>query len=52
MESDEFGRICTEFGAPFLIVKIVSDHLNTEKISKNFVYNLVKNQIKNIERIL
>ena len=52
MESDEFRRICTEFGVSFLIVKIVSDHLNTERISKNFVYNLVKNQIKNIERIL
>ena len=52
MESDEFGRICAEFGVSFLIVKIVSDHLNTERISKNFVYNLVKNQIKNIERIL
>ncbi|MBP5779002.1 MAG: hypothetical protein J6W17_03505, partial [Campylobacter sp.] len=52
MESGEFKRVCTEFKVPFLIIKIVSDHLNTEKISKNFVYNLVKNQIKNIERIL
>ncbi|MBR4141526.1 MAG: hypothetical protein IKR42_07060, partial [Campylobacter sp.] len=49
MESDEFKRVCKEFKLPFLLVKIVSDYLQTEQISKNFVYNLVKNQIKNIE---
>ena len=52
MESDEFKRVCKEFKLPFLLVKIVSDYLQTEQISKNFVYNLVKNQIKNIEKII
>ena len=52
MESDEFMRICDKFKKDFLIVKIVSDHLEPEKISKIFVYNLVKNQMKNIIKII
>lgn len=52
MESDEFIRICKSFGVKFASLKIVSDHLKTSHIDKNFVYNLIKNQIKNIEKVV
>lgn len=52
MESDEFIKICKFRKIEYFIIKIVSDYLNMQKLDKNFVYNLIKNQICKIDKFI
>lgn len=42
MESALFVNVCERAGVPWAMMKIVSDHLGGERLSKGFVYELVK----------
>lgn len=48
MESDEFIKICKEKNIEHLVLKVVSDYQDTDKLDKNFVYNLIKAKISDI----
>ena len=48
MESALFASICERAGVPWAMMKIVSDHLRGERLSKSFVYELVKARLSQI----
>ena len=48
MESTLFVSACERAGAPWAMMKIVSDHLRGERLSKSFVYELVKARLPQI----
>lgn len=48
MESSLFVSACERAGVPWAIMKIVSDHLGGERLSKGFVYELVKARLPQI----
>lgn len=52
MESGEFFKICENFKVKNFCLKIVSDHLDAENLSKNFVYNLVRAKILEIKKAI
>ena len=48
MESVLFVSACGRAGVPWAMMKIVSDHLRGERLSKGFVYELVKARLPQI----
>ncbi len=48
MESTLFVSACKRAGVPWAMMKIVSDHLRGERLSKSFVYELVKARLPQI----
>jgi len=48
MESALFVSACERAGVPWAMMKIVSDHLRGERLSKSFVYELVKARLPQI----
>ena len=48
MESALFVSVCEHAGVPWAMMKIVSDHLRGERLSKSFVYELVKARLLQI----
>lgn len=48
MESVFFVNACERAGVPWAMMKIVSDHLRGERLSKRFVYELVKARLPQI----
>ena len=48
MESALFVSACKRTGVPWAMMKIVSDHLRGERLSKGFVYELVKARLPQI----
>lgn len=48
MESALFVSACERAGVPWAMMKIVSDHLDGERLSKSFVYELVKARLPQI----
>ena len=48
MESALFVSTCERAGVPWAMMKIVSDHLRGERLSKSFVYELVKARLPQI----
>ena len=48
MESALFVSACERAGVPWAMMKIVSDHLRGERLSKGFVYELVKARLPQI----
>ena len=48
MESALFVSACKRTGMPWAMMKIVSDHLRGERLSKSFVYELVKARLPQI----
>jgi len=48
MESALFVNACKRAGVPWAMMKIVSDHLRGERLSKGFVYELVKARLPQI----
>lgn len=48
MESALFVGACERAGVPWAMMKIVSDHLRGERLSKGFVYKLVKARLPQI----
>ena len=48
MESALFVGACEHAGVPWAMMKIVSDHLRGERLSKGFVYELVKARLPQI----
>ncbi len=48
MESVLFVSACERAGVPWAMMKIVSDHLRGERLSKSFVYELVKARLPQI----
>lgn len=48
MESALFVNACKRAGVPWAMMKIVSDHLRGERLSKSFVYELVKARLPQI----
>ena len=48
MESVFFVNACERAGVPWAMMKIVSDHLDGERLSKGFVYELVKARLPQI----
>ncbi len=48
MESALFVGACERAGVPWAMMKIVSDHLRGERLSKGFVYELVKARLPQI----
>ena len=48
MESVLFVGTCERAGVPWAMMKIVSDHLRGERLSKSFVYELVKARLPQI----
>ena len=48
MESTLFVSACERAGAPWAMMKIVSDHLGGERLCKSFVYELVKARLPQI----
>ena len=48
MESALFASACERAGVPWAMMKIVSDHLRGERLSKSFVYELVKARLPQI----
>ena len=48
MESALFISACRRAGVPWAMMKIVSDHLGGERLSKSFVYELVKARLPQI----
>ncbi|WP_298962016.1 hypothetical protein [uncultured Campylobacter sp.] len=48
MESALFVNACKRAGAPWAMMKIVSDHLGGERLCKSFVYELVKARLPQI----
>lgn len=48
MESSLFVGACERAGVPWAMMKIVSDHLRGERLSKGFVYELVKARLPQI----
>lgn len=48
MESALFVGACERAGVPWAMMKIVSDHLRGERLSKSFVYELVKARLPQI----
>ncbi len=48
MESALFVSACERAGMPWAMMKIVSDHLRGERLSKSFVYELVKARLPQI----
>ena len=48
MESTLFVNACERAGVPWVVMKIVSDHLDGERLSKGFVYELVKARLPQI----
>ena len=48
MESALFVSTCERAGVPWVMMKIVSDHLRGERLSKGFVYELVKARLPQI----
>lgn len=48
MESALFVSACERAGVPWAMMKIVSDHLHGERLSKSFVYELVKARLPQI----
>ena len=48
MESALFASACERAGVPWAMIKIVSDHLRGERLSKSFVYELVKARLPQI----
>ena len=48
MESALFVGACKRAGVPWAMMKIVSDHLRGERLSKSFVYGLVKARLPHI----
>ncbi len=48
MESTLFVNACERAGVPWAMMKIVSDHLRGERLSKSFVYELVKARLPQI----
>ncbi len=48
MESALFVNACKRTGVPWAMMKIVSDHLRGERLSKSFVYELVKARLPQI----
>lgn len=48
MESEEFIKVCDEKNIPNLVLKVVSDYQDIDRLDKNFVYNLIKTNIKDI----
>ncbi|WP_297988872.1 hypothetical protein [uncultured Campylobacter sp.] len=48
MESALFVNACERAGVPWAMMKIVSDHLRGERLSKGFVYELVKARLPQI----
>lgn len=48
MESALFVSACEHAGVPWAMMKIVSDHLRGERLSKSFVYELVKARLPQI----
>ena len=48
MESALFVGACERAGVPWAMMKIVSDHLHGERLSKGFVYELVKARLPQI----
>ena len=52
MESVLFVSVCGRAGVPWAMVKIVSDHLDGERLSKSFVYGLVKARLPQIRAVI
>ena len=48
MESALFVNACERAGVPWAMMKIVSDHLGGERLSKGFVYELIKARLPQI----
>ena len=48
MESAIFASVCERACVPWAMMKIVSDHLRGERLSKSFVYELVKARLPQI----
>lgn len=48
MESALFASACERAGVPWAMMKIVSDHLDGERLCKSFVYELVKARLPQI----
>ena len=48
MESALFVNACERAGVPWAMMKIVSDHLDGERLCKSFVYELVKARLPQI----
>ena len=48
MESALFASVCGRAGVSWAMMKIVSDHLRGERLSKSFVYGLVKARLPQI----
>ena len=48
MESALFVSACKRAGVPWAMMKIVSDHLRGERLSKGFIYELVKAHLPQI----
>ena len=48
MESTLFVNACERAGVPWVMMKIVSDHLDGERLCKSFVYELVKARLPQI----
>ncbi|WP_298986220.1 hypothetical protein [uncultured Campylobacter sp.] len=48
MESALFVNACKRAGVPWAMMKIVSDHLRGERLSKSFVYELIKARLPQI----
>ncbi len=48
MESTLFVSVCEHAGVPWAMMKIASDHLRGERLSKGFVYELVKARLPQI----
>ena len=48
MESALFVSACGRAGVPWAMMKIVSDHLRGERLSKSFVYELIKARLPQI----
>ena len=52
MESALFVNACKRAGVPWAMMKIVSDHLRGERLSKSFVYELVKARLPQIRAVI
>ena len=52
MESALFASACERAGVPWVMMKIVSDHLRGERLSKSFVYELVKARLPQIRAVI
>ena len=52
MESALFVSACERAGMPWAMMKIVSDHLRGERLSKSFVYELVKARLPQIRAVI